>query len=194
MPHQSGDHAKKAPEPARRTTPERLTDYFLIVSQLYPHKNLDLAIQAFKKFPEFDLVVIGQGPEKKRLQKMIGNSDNIKLTGFVSDKELSSHYQNCLAYLICNEEDFGISPVEAMMHGKPVLALSKGGSLETVIEGETGEFFNEETPEDLVSAARFIHGNVKSGRYDAKKIIKHAERFGFGRFKKEILEIVTEME
>ena len=178
---------------AHRTTLTRRTGYFLIVSQLYPHKNIELAIKTFKNLPEFDLVVIGQGPEKRWLQKLIVESGNIKLLGFVPDEELPGYYENCLAYLICNEEDFGISPVEAMFFGKPVLALRKGGSIESVIEGETGEFFNEETVEDLASAARFIHGNAKAGRYDTKKMIKHAESFGFDRFKKEILEIVNEM-
>ena len=190
-----GDHAKKAAESARRTAPARLTNdaYFLIVSQLYPHKNLDLAVQTFKKLPEFDLVIIGQGPERKRLQKMIGESGNIKLSGFVPDEELPNYYENCLAYLICNEEDFGISSVEAMFFGKPVLALRKGGSTESVIKGETGEFFDREDEESLKEGVNLIHGKIKKRHYDSQKISKHAENFGFERFKKEMLEIVNEM-
>ena len=169
-------------------------NYFLTVSQLYPHKNIDLAISTFKNLSELNLLIIGEGPEKKRLRKLIGDSVNIKLLGFVSDEELSGYYQNCLAYLICNEEDFGISPVEAMSFGKPVLALRQGGAVETVLEGITGEFFEKTEPDNLAKAAKSMIENVKDNRYDSGVIKKHSEKFGFERFKKEILDLVKSLD
>ncbi|MEK7579763.1 MAG: glycosyltransferase [Patescibacteria group bacterium] len=170
-------------------------DYFLIVSQLYPHKNIDLAIEAFKKIPEINLAIIGEGPEYKNLKFKIENLKlkNVKLLGFVPDKELPVYYQGCLAYLICNEEDFGISPVEAMSYGKPVLAYKSGGAVETIKEGLTGEFFTSLTKEELAKALSLIQKNIESGKYSPELIKKHSEKFGFERFKNEILDIIRNL-
>ena len=172
--------------------PERFSPYFLIVSQLYPHKNIDLAVEAFKKLPEFNLVIVGEGPEHRNLKIKIKKLKlrNVKLLGFVPDEELSHYYQNCLAYLICNEEDFGISPVEAMSFGKPVLAYKKGGAAETVLDGVTGEFFVRQEPDKLAESVRTLNEKIKNGGYDAGVIKKHSEKFGFERFKKEIIDLV----
>lgn len=184
---------KTASEFAHRTTSARPTHYFLIVSQLYPHKNIDLAVRAFKDLPDLNLVIVGGGPEKKRLEKLLGESGNIKLAGFLPDEELTAYYKNCSAYLLCNEEDFGISPVEAMLHGKPVLALRRGGGVETVKEGITGEFFNEADKESLKKAVAEITIKIMSGHYSPEKIKKRAEKFGFENFKKGILKVVGDL-
>jgi len=165
------------------------TLYFLIVSQLYPHKNIDLAIETFKNL-NLNLVIIGEGPEKRRLQKLIGDSINIKLLGFISDEELGRYYRDCLAYLICNEEDFGISPIEAMSFGKPVLAYRKGGTTETVLEGINGEFFDKLGQNELAEAVKLISKKIKNNHYNNAGIRKYSEKFGFERFKKEILDIL----
>ncbi|OHB17149.1 MAG: hypothetical protein A2913_02180 [Parcubacteria group bacterium RIFCSPLOWO2_01_FULL_40_65] len=167
--------------------------YFLIVSQLYPHKNLDLAINAFKKNPELDLVIIGDGPERKRLGEKAFGFSNIKLLGFIQDEELPAHYENCLGYLICNEEDFGISPIEAMSFGKPVLAYNKGGATETVLEGITGEFFEKLEPDNLAEAVKLISEKIKNGHFSPAAIKKHSEKFGFEKFKKEVLNITENL-
>ncbi len=173
--------------------PAGFSPYFLIVSQLYPHKNIDLAIEAFKKL-NLNLLIIGEGPEKRRLQKLIGDSASIKLLGFVSDEELPHYYQNCLAYFICNEEDFGISPIEAMSFGKPVLAYRKGGAAETVLENATGEFFDKLEPDEIAQALESISRKIKNDCYDSAAIRKHSEKFSFERFKKEVLDIVKDLE
>lgn len=177
--------------PARSFSRSPTDNYFLIVSQLYPHKNIDLAIKAFKGLPGLNLLVIGDGPEKKRLKKLIRDSRNIKLAGFVSDEKLPSYYGGCLAYLILNEEDFGISPIEAMSFGKPVLAFRAGGARETVLESITGEFFDKLEPAVLVEAVKSINQKIKSGYYGPMVIKKYSEKFGFERFKKEILDLVS---
>lgn len=167
-------------------------NYFLIVSQLYPHKNIDLAIEAFKNLPEFNLVIIGDGPEYKNLKIKSQKSKlkNVKLLGFVPDRELPYYYQNCSVYLICNEEDFGISPIEAMSFGKPVLAYKKGGATETVLAGVTGEFFDEPKADNLSGAVRLISKKIENHHYSDMIIRKHSEKFGFERFKKEMLDLV----
>lgn len=172
------------------------TPYFLIVGQLFLHKNIDLAVEAFSRLPqEYKLVVIGNGPEYKNLESRIKKLGigNVKLLGYVPEEELSYYYQNCLTYIICNEEDFGIAPVEAMLFGKPVLALKRGGATETVIEGITGEFFNQPTPDSLARAVKNIYQRAKNGYFSQAVIKKHAEKFSFDRFRNEILTIVTNM-
>ncbi len=198
---------------AHRTTLARLANYFLIVSQLYQHKDIDLAVEAFKYLPDMNLVIIGDGPEYRNLKFKIQKSklNNIRLLGFVSDDELPYYYQNCLAYLICNEEDFGISPIEAMSFGKPVLAYKKGGAAETVLEGVTGEFFDpvrgrgvlralaasngagEPNTRTLVEAIKNINEKIKNNYYSQAAIKKHSEKFGFERFKKEMLDLVENL-
>ncbi|MEK7536956.1 MAG: glycosyltransferase [Patescibacteria group bacterium] len=171
----------------------KFQNYFLIVSQLYPHKNIDLAVETFKNLPEFNLIIAGEGPEKKHLKKLVGESGNIKLVSFVPDEELSFYYQNCLAYLICNEEDFGISPIEAMSFGKPVLAYNAGGATETVLEGITGEFFYKLKQDELAEAIKSIDRKIRDGRYNKEAIGKYSKKFSFERFKKEILDILGDL-
>ncbi len=116
----------------------------------------------------------------------------MELLGFIPDEELSYYYQNCLGYIICNEEDFGISPVEAMSYGKPVLAYKKGGALETVSEGISGEFFEKLESEDLASKIKEFYKRIVSGKYNPLKIKKSSEKFSQKRFKKQILDILNE--
>lgn len=154
-------------------------DYFLIVSQLTQYKNIDLAIEAFNKLG-LKLVIIGDGPERKRLEKLAG--PNIELKGFLDDETTVEYYQNCKAFIFAGSDDFGIAPVEAMAAGKPVLALRAGGALETIIEGKTGEFFDAPIIELLADGVRRITEN----KYDYKYISKHAQQFSTKRFINEI--------
>ncbi|MDO8496637.1 MAG: glycosyltransferase [bacterium] len=163
------------------------SDYYLIVSRLYKHKNIDIAIEAFNKL-NLPLVIIGDGPEKERLKSKIEKGKNIKLLGFISDEELPYYYQNCRVFIMPQEEDFGITPIEAMSFGKPVLALRKGGAVETIIEGKTGEFFNDPIPEALADGVRRLNENYQN--YDPDFIKKHTEKFSVTKFRGEILKLV----
>ena len=167
------------------------TNYFLIVSRLYKHKNMDIAIKAFNKL-EWPLVIIGDGPEYKNLKSQISNLKNVKMLGFVPDKDIPSYYQNCLAFIMPQEEDFGITPIEAMSYGKPVLALKRGGALEYVQEGVNGEFFDDPTEEVLADGVRRLKQNLQN--YNSVEIKKSAERYSADRFKKEILEFIISMD
>jgi glycosyltransferase involved in cell wall biosynthesis len=161
--------------------------FFLIVSRLYKHKNIDITIGAFNKL-EWPLVIIGNGPEFKRLKKHAGS--NIKFLGYQTDETVRNYYAECLAFIMPQEEDFGITPIEAMSFGKPVLALKRGGALEYIREGINGEFFEDPTEEVLADGARRLKEGIKAGKYNPEIIKKTAEKFSAERFRKEIIEKV----
>lgn len=156
-------------------------DYFLVVSRLSAYKKIQVAIEAFNKL-ELSLVVIGEGSERKRLEKIA--EKNIKFLGFKKEKELADYYRNCLAFIFPGEDDFGIAPCEAMSFGKPVLAYRKGGATETVIEGVTGEFFSDLIPEILADGVRRLKNNY--GKYDPEIIREHARLYSRQNFEKNI--------
>ena len=166
------------------------TDYYLIVSRLFPHKNIDIAIEAFNKL-DLPLLIIGTGPEYKNLKSKIVNHKSIKLVGFIPDEELPYYYQNCKAFIMPQEEDFGITPIEAMLCGKPVLALRKGGAVETIIEGVTGEFFDDPIPEGLADGIRRLNENYNN--YKPTEIQKLTQKFSTGLFKSHMLNLVQKL-
>ncbi len=160
--------------------------YYLIVSRLFPYKNIDIAIEAFNKLG-YELVIVGDGPDMVRLKKMAGK--NIKLVGYKTDKEVAEYYRNCKAFIMPQEEDFGLTPLEAMSFGKPVLALRKGGALETITEGLHGEFFDDPIPEALADGVRRLNENYPS--YKRMEILYQAQKFSRDRFKREIMELLV---
>jgi len=164
------------------------SEYFLIVSQLTPYKRIDLAIDAFNKL-ELPLVIIGQGRHKKRLQKMARS--NIKFLGWQSDEIVKKYLQECTAFIFPGEDDFGIAPVEAMSFGKPVLAYRKGGATETILEGITGEFFDDPATEALADGIRRLKMNLNN--YSPLVIKKRAEKFSHENFEREIKEFIIEV-
>lgn len=161
--------------------------YYLIVSRLYKHKNVDIAIEAFNKLG-YKLVIIGDGPEKNKIKNKISKIKNIKLLGFVPDEELKYYYANCKALIMPQEEDFGLTPIEAMSFGKPTLALKRGGALETIIEGVTGEFFDDPIPEALADGVRRLNENYL--KYDPEKIRRETERFSVEKFRNSIISLI----
>jgi len=161
--------------------------YFLIVSRLYKHKNVDIAVKAFSKLG-WPLVVIGNGPEKKRLEKIA--EKNVTILGFVPDDELSQYYENCLAFVMPQEEDFGITPIEAMSYGKPVLALRRGGALEYIKEGINGEFFDDSHPDVLAYHAMLMKKNIEN--YNSDEIKNSTSIFTQEIFKNHILNIIKQ--
>ena len=160
-------------------------DFYLIVSRLFSSKNIHIAIEAFNKLG-YELVIIGEGPERKKLQKMAGK--NIRFLGWQDDKVVGEYYQNCKAFIMPQEEDFGITSIEAMSYGKPVLALRKGGALETIIEGETGEFFDDPIPEALAEGVKRQESNLTD--YNPEHIRSHARQFSRKNFREHILDLI----
>lgn len=162
--------------------PVGIEDYFLIVSRLCRYKKIDIAIEAFNKL-ELPLVIIGDGDDRRRLQKMA--KPNIKFLGWLENKEVAKYYFGCKAFIFPGEDDFGITVVEAMSFGKPVLAFRRGGVLESVVEGVTGEFFDDQDSAVLADGVRRILENY--GNYDKSIIRTRAEEFGGDIFRNRIL-------
>ena len=159
-------------------------DYFLIVSRLSPYKKIDLAIMAFNEL-KLPLVIIGEGRDKKRLQKL--SSKNIEFLGYQSDQATTAYFENAKAFIFPGEEDFGITPVEAMAAGTPVIAYGKGGVLESVIPGITGEFFYTPTKDALKSVVQ----NFLNNSYNHRKIRAQAEKFDSSVFDENIINFVN---
>ncbi|NMC51412.1 glycosyltransferase family 4 protein [Candidatus Kuenenbacteria bacterium] len=158
---------------------EKIDNYFLAGGRLVAYKKYDLTIKTFNKLG-IKLKIFGTGPEKKRLQKMAYK--NIKFLGAVDDSAKNELYRHCLAYIHPQLEDFGITAVEAMAAGRPVIAFGAGGALETIIPGKTGEFFPEQTWEAL--AYQILH--FQPEKYNSVFIKNHAEKFSTERFETEI--------
>jgi hypothetical protein len=149
--------------------------YDLVVSALVPYKRVDLAVRAYSRLG-FPLRVVGTGGEQKRLRALAG--PNVTIAGWQPDERILEEYRGCRALVFPGEEDFGIVPVEAQACGKPVIALARGGALETVREGVTGVFFREQTEQALLAAVR----ECARRAWDAAAIRAHAEQFGPDRF------------
>jgi glycosyltransferase involved in cell wall biosynthesis len=163
-------------------------NFFLIVSTLTPYKNIELAVNLFNKVRK-RLVVIGDGSDRSRLKSLAG--PHIDFLGFKPDEVVREYMQNCRALIFPGEEDFGITPVEAMACGKPVLAFGKGGVRESVVPGVTGEFFEEATIESMENAlARLM---VNEARYDAKRIRRRAEEFEREHFVEGMQQIIEKV-
>lgn len=124
-------------------------DYYLIVSALVPYKRVDLAVKAFSGSGK-RLVVVGTGSDEEHITGMA--SSGVEFLGNVDDKTLLHYYRGAKALIFPGEEDFGITPLEAMACGRPVIAFGKGGAMETVQDGVTGLFFHQQTPEALMGA------------------------------------------
>ncbi|MBI1862735.1 glycosyltransferase [Candidatus Microgenomates bacterium] len=130
------------------------SDYYLSVSRLSQEKRVDLIVKAFKQLPNQKLLVVGEGPEKEKIMKLIGDSKNISLKDSVNDKELIGLYANCLATIYMPiDEDYGLVPVEGMASGKACIASDEGGCRETVIEGNTG-YLIKPTVDEIVKTVR----------------------------------------
>jgi len=158
-------------------------DYFLMVGRLLGYKKFDMAIQAFNKL-RLPLKIIGHGPERKNLEKLAEN--NVEFLGELKEGKLKEHYQNCKALIFPQEEDFGIVAIEAMACGKPVIAFRGGGALESVKEGKTGLFFNEQNVDSLMQAVK----NFDPEKFKSKYIRKHALKFDKELFKKKIKDFI----
>jgi len=160
-------------------------DYFLLISRLVPYKRIDLAVRAFSQLG-LPLLIIGDGRARNALERIA--APNVRFLGRLGDDETLRYIGGCRAYIFPGEEDFGIAPLEAQAAGRPVIAYAGGGALETVIEGQTGLLFREQTPEALADAVQ----RFDPEQFDPLAIRKHALRFDRQEFEKRFASLVRD--
>jgi len=161
----------------------KIGNYYLAGGRLVAYKRYDLAIEVFNRLG-LPLIIFGTGPYEDRLRKMA--KKNIKFVGRISDQERAKLLSECVAFLHPQLEDLGLLPLESMASGRPVIALGRGGALETVVENKTGKFFNEQTWETLLDTVI----NFKPEMYDPKIIRAWAEQFDVQKFKQRMKEYI----
>lgn len=164
---------------------EEAGDYFLIGGRLAPYKRVDIVIEACKKLGK-KLKIFGDGVDLSRLKIIAGKDKNIEFLGRVDDETRAELYSRSLAFIYPQEEDFGITAVEAQASGRPVIAYKRGGAMETVVDGVTGVFFNEQTAGSLAEAIK----NFDVAKFNPEAIRRHAENFSVARFKDKIAEYI----
>ncbi len=168
-----------------------MSSYYFIHGRFEPYKRLDLVIDVFKELKE-QLIVSGSGSEFERYSKrnykqsLLLRSKNIKFIEKPTDDELVELYSNAKAFLMPQDEDFGITAVEAQSFGVPVIAYNKGGAKDTVVDGKTGVLFNDQTKQSLIDAiSRF-----DTISFDRRYLITNAKRFSKNLFKKRFFKLL----
>jgi len=165
---------------------ESKEDFYLAVSRLVPYKKIDLIVDAFSRMPDRRLKVVGDGPNFKKLKKIAGS--NVEMLGYQDEETLIDLMQRTKALVFAAEEDFGIVPVEAQACGTPVIGYGKGGLLETVVPGQTGLFFKEQSVPSLCEAIdRFENGHFEM---DPSVIRRNAMRFSVQNFRQKFRSFV----
>ncbi len=160
-------------------------DFYLTASRLVPYKRVDLIVEAFNGMPDRRLIVVGDGPEFEKIRAKAG--PNIKMVGQQPFEKLRQYMQMARAFVFAAEEDFGIAPVEALACGTPVIAFGRGGVTESVVAGQSGIFFADQTPQSVRQA---VDKFERSPDWDAQRIHEHARRFSSGRFRHDLHALV----
>lgn len=162
-------------------------DYYLIISRFVPYKKVDVVVEAFSKMPDKKLLVVGSGPDEKKIKNLA--SSNIEILGHQNQNELIKLIQKAKAFVFAAEEDFGITIVEAQSCGTPVIAYKIGGASETVIDGKTGILFSEQTAESVIQAVK----NFENASLSAPDLIsRHALNFSRKTFEQNISNFIQE--
>jgi len=164
---------------------EEIGDYFLTGGRLVAYKKFDLTIQTFNKLG-WPLKIFGTGPELKSLKKIA--RPNIEFLGKISDLKLAEVYSHSRAFIFPQEEDLGITALESMASGRPVIAYARGGALETVIHNQTGILFPEQTVESLTEAIK----SFEPKNFNAQQIRKYVAKFNAVLFEEKIKVFITQ--
>jgi len=166
---------------------EKTKGYFLAVGRLAPYKKFDLIVETFNQIG-LPLKIVGTGIMENDLRKQA--KGNIEFLGYVDEKRLQTLYSEAEALIFPQLEDFGITPLESMASGRPVIAFEQGGALDTVIDGETGLFFKKQNSMHLKSAIEEYQKQKK--HFNSEKIRKHAEKFDEHEFRKQLMSYLKE--
>ncbi len=159
---------------------------FVITGRQTPYKRVDLAVAACTK-ANVPLTVIGEGPQFKMLKKMAGST--ITFTGYLPEDQKIAILQSSTGFIMPNEDDFGIAPVEALASGTPVIAFKAGGALDYLQPGKNGEFFTEQTVDGLVTVLKKFNPE----KYNTKKVADSAEPFSTENFQKNMLAFIKKV-
>ncbi|NCB20308.1 MAG: glycosyltransferase family 4 protein [Clostridia bacterium] len=163
--------------------------YFLIGCRLTPYKRVDIVIEAFKKLgPNYRLKVFGDGHDLKRLKNIADLASNIEFLGRVDESEKAKLYSEALAFINPQEEDFGITTIESMAAGRPVLAYNRGGASETIIAGRNGLFFEEQSSSAIANLVREFSADLENGKkiWDSKEIKTMSDKYSINNFKDQL--------
>ncbi|HET7489525.1 MAG TPA: glycosyltransferase [Acidimicrobiales bacterium] len=172
---------------ARVPVPGIEPGYFLVVARLLPYKNVAAVVEAFRRLPRHRLVVVGTGPEEAALRAAGG--PNVTFLGTVrDDSKVRWLYTNCTAVVAAAYEDQGLMPIEAAGFGKPAVVLRWGGFIDTVIEDETGVFFDAPEPAAIADGVRRIVART----WSPESLVTHADRYSEERFIARLRQIVAE--
>ncbi len=163
-------------------TPEK-DNYYLTASRMVPYKRIDLVVEAFAEMPDKKLIVIGHGPELEKIKSKA--KKNIEMLGYQPDNVLKDYLQKAKAFVFAAEEDFGIIIVEAMACGTPVIALKRGGTAETVIDGKTGILFEGQDVNAIKDAVDRFENTVEG--FSPEFLREHSENFNRHKFEEKIL-------
>ncbi len=167
-------------------------EFFVTVSRFVPYKRIDLIVEAFTRMGK-PLVVIGEGPEFEKVQRLAG--PKVKLLGYQPDAVVADYLQRARAFIFAADEDFGIAPVEAQAAGCPVIAYGKGGALETIVgwptSEATGVFFDAQASEAIEAAVKLFEAH--EDEFEPRACRRNAERFGRERFQSEFRAAVEEL-
>jgi glycosyltransferase involved in cell wall biosynthesis len=161
-------------------------DFYVTVSRLVPFKRIDVIVDAFTRMPDKKVVIIGDGPEMKRLKAAAG--PNVQFVGFQDRAVVKDYIKRARAFLFSSVEPFGIAMVEAQACGTPVIAYGKGAAQEIVADGESGVFFHQQTPEALIEAIRRFE-RIRDW-FEPVQIRASAMRFSAERFRQEFFRLV----
>jgi glycosyltransferase involved in cell wall biosynthesis len=160
--------------------------YYISVTRLVAHKRVDLIVEAFSKL-NLPLIVVGDGPELPRLKRMANST--VRFLGYVPDEQVIELMGNARGFICAAEEDFGIAIVEAQAAGCPVIAYGAGGALETVLDGETGLFFEAQTAESIADAVLRLEA-LRSNCFASAALMHHARKFSREHFLQKFKEFV----
>jgi len=161
---------------------------FISVSRFVPYKRIPLIVEAFRQMPDLELTVVGDGPDRARCHEAARGAANIRFLGHAPIGELPRLLSGAQAFLFAALEDFGIAPLEAQACGTPVIAYGAGGARETVIDGETGTFFEAQTPDAIVAAVRRFLAAAPPSETACRR---QAERFAIPAFQSRIREVIA---
>jgi glycosyltransferase involved in cell wall biosynthesis len=165
-------------------------NYFFSWARLYPIKRVDKIVEAFTRMPDKKLIVASGGPDEERIRKLAEGHSNITILGWISDEDLLKYVGNCLATIyIPVREDFGMSPVESMTAGKPVIGVAEGGMLEVIEDGKNGVLLKSDfTIDDIILAVKNTTSDV--AKKMEEECLRTAEKFTEEKFVEGIEKVI----